>query len=292
MKESLCRRILNVGAVVGISLTAGCIGAGVKTEVGTTHNHFGSGPTASQVVSGQPQMKVQAQARTPVPTKQIILLNEQRDLLRLRVVSVGAGADEKTLAANVARRTLGALSADDAKIVSGGNADLKLTIRSRLSTVDRDGDYFRMNCEVDAEMSSSDGKRIFGVKNIQVVSPRRILGKGAAISKLGNAAADAAAEWCRKELKRIAGAEVGAVMLSVQLPPAPKGKPRDPAVDAANIKAIGDNLAKLPNLVTYELVGQDTETGACRYRVVYFISEYPNGISNEVGALVKSIRQK
>ena len=283
---SITSQMLNVGAAAGLALVAGCVGAGVKTgvEVGTTHNHFGTGPTATQTA---------AQPAKPLPeTKQIVLLNDQRDLLRASVRGEGADADENALAADIAKRAQGALSADDAKIVTDGNFDVRITIRPKLTVVDQDGDYIRMNCVTDVEMKSADGKRIFGAKKIEIAAPRRVLGKQAAISKLGSAAAEATAEWCRQELKRIANNEIGATVLSVQLPTVPKDKPRDPAVDAANIKAIGDNLAKLPNLVTYEFVGQDQQGGTCKYRVVYFISAYPNGISNEVSALVKSIEQK
>ena len=284
MKKSLYHWILNVGAAAGISLTAGCVGAGVKAEVGTTHNHFGTGPTASQVAA-QP-------AKPLSQTKKIVLLGDQRDLLRVILRAEGRDADARALAAETAQSVRGALSADDARVITGGVCDVRITIFPRLTTVDRDGDYFRMNCTVDVEIKSADNKRLFGAKKIEIVSPRRVLGKKAAIARLEAAASKSAAEWCRKELKRIVNTEIGATTLSIQLPTVPEKESRDSAADTANIKAIGDNLAKLPNLVSYELVGQEPQAGTCQYRIVYFLSAYPSGISNAVGALVGSIKQK
>ena len=70
-----------------------------------------------------------------------------------------------------------------------------------------------------------------------------------------------------------------------------KNKKRDLKRDAAEIREISEQLGKLPNLVTYELVGQDNEKGTCQYRIVYFISAYPGGIANAVSALVGTIAQ-
>ena len=298
MKKTLCRRMLDLGAAVGLTLVAGCAGSEFKKPAedkpAQQVKSKPQGNSAQQVKApDKPQRKAGVKAKPQIPDGPLVLLDDpQRDLLRLKITSTGAGADEKALSEDILQRTLEAISADDAKVVSGGNADLRLTIRSKLTTVDRDIDYVRMNCVVDVEMKSADGKRIFGVKKIEVVSPRRVLGKAAAISKLGKTAAEAAAEWCRKELKRIADTEVGAVILAVQLPAVPKGKRRDAAADSAAIKSIRSKLARLPKLVSCRLVSQDAETGLCRYRVVYFISQYPDGPANEAGALLKSIKQK
>lgn len=285
MKNNSSRQFLNLIAVIASLLFAGCFGAGVQSgvEVGTTNNYFGSGPTASEVTE---------QPAKPLPkTEKIVLLQNQRDLLKLSIKSEGNSADEKQLAAGIAQRTRGALSSDDAKIITDDKCDVRALIRPKLTIVDQDGDYFRMNCTVELEMKSSDGRRVFGANKIEIVSPRRVLGKSAAISKLEEAAAENSAEWYRKELKRIANDEVGVTVLSMQLPTVSEGESRDSQADAANIKAIGDNLAKLPNLISYELVGQDLKTGICQYRVVYFISAYPNGIANEVGALIGTVKQ-
>ena len=286
MKKSFYRQIVSATAVSATALLfAGCFGAGVQSgvEVGTTNNYFGSGPTASEV---------KEESAKPLPkTEKIVLLNNQRDLLKLSVKSEGNNSDEKALAADIVQQTQGALSSDDAKIVTDGKYDVTLTIRPKLTVVDQDGDYYRMNCDVNVEMKSADGRRIFGSKKIEIAAPRRVLGKDAAISKLAEPAATNTAEWSRKELTRLANEEVGATRISVQLPTVSEGETRNAQKDAANIKAIGDNLAKLPNLISYELVGQDPQTGVCEYRVVYFISKYPNGIANEVSALVSSVKQ-
>ena len=286
MKKAVKRNVLGMGIVTGCFLLAGCVGAGVNTgvEIGTTNvNNFGSGPTGQKVAAEKPKPAAE--------TKKIILLNDRKDLLRLIVKPEWNSKDEMGLAQNIAQQTTGALSSEDAIIVTEGNCDIRLIVRPKLTQVDRDGDYYRMNCSVVIEMKSAASNRIFGSKTIKIVSPRRVLGKDAAVAKFEEPAAKEASEWCRKELHRLANTEIGSTVLTIQLRTV-KNQKRDPKRDAAEIKAISDELAKLPNVVTYELVGQDNENGTCQYRIVYFISAYPGGIANAVSALVGTIAQQ
>ena len=284
MKKAVKRKVLGMGIVTGFFLLAGCVGAGVNTgvEIGTTNvNNFGSGPTGQKVATEKPKPATE--------TKKIILLNDRKDLLRLTLKPEWNSKDEMGLAQNIAQQTTGALSSEDAIIVTEGNCDIRLIVRPKLTQVDRDGDYYRMNCSVLIEMKSAASNRIFGSKTIKIVSPRRVLGKDAAVAKFEEPAAKEASEWCRKELHRLANTEIGSAVLTIQLRTV-KNQKRDPKRDAAEIKAISDELAKLPNVVTYELVGQ--ENGTCQYRIVYFISAYPGGIANAVSALVGTIAQQ
>lgn len=284
MEKSIRIRIFRAGVTAGTLLLAGCIGAGVDTgvEIGTTHvNNFGTGPTAQEVTGTAP--------KSVVGTRQIILLGDQKDLLRLSLKPEGVDADEKRLAAQIVQLVTGAVSSDDARVQEFGEADLRLTIRPKLATIDRDLDYYRMNCDVVIELKAVNSSRIFGAKTLKLVSPRRVLGRDAAIAQFDEPAARESAEWCRNELKRIADRELGVAVLTLQLPSVEEGKARNPQQDASNIKAIGDNLRKLPNLVSYEFVGQDEENGTCQFRVAYFKSAYPGGIANEVSALIGTI---
>ncbi|MPN65196.1 hypothetical protein SDC9_212975 [bioreactor metagenome] len=131
---------------------------------------------------------------------------------------------------------------------------------------------------------------MFGTKTLKLTGVRK-LGRDNAVAQFDEPAAAAAAAWCRTELQRIADKELGVALLVLQLPTPPAGKLRQPDRDALNIKLIGDSLGKLPNLVSYEFVGQDTEKGVCTYRVVYFKSAYPGGIANAVSALVGTAAQ-
>lgn len=274
MKMSIYRLMLNAGTVAGILLVAGCIGDGSKSD-----NSIDSSKTTPKVI---------AESLKPAPqTKNIVLLGDQRDFLRVSIVADSAEPDEKAFGGDIALHLKGALATEGVKIVTGDKFDIRIIINPKLTVVDKDGDYIRMNCEVAVEMKSTAGKRIYGAKKIEIPSTQRVLGKQIAISKLGTAAADETAEWCGKELKRIANAEIGVILLSIQLSPPLKGKKRDSADDANSLKEIDDKLAKMQHLLGYEFVGFDQQTGACQYRVAYFISDYPNGISNEVSALLK-----
>jgi hypothetical protein len=216
--------------------------------------------------------------------RSVVVFNGQRDLLRVIVTAEGRDADEKAFGADVVRRTQGALSADDAKVITDGNCDLRITVRPELTVVDQDGDYIRMNSETDIEIKSADGRRIFGVNRIKVDIPRRVLGKKAAITSLGTATADSASKWCREDLARIAKTEVGAIVFSIRWPDVPDKGPRD--ITAADIKSIGDVIADM-KIVSYEFVGRERDV--CRFRVVYFISAYPNGFVNEAGARLSQL---
>ena len=284
MKKIYSMSGIGAGTLFTLVSLSGCLGAGVSTglEVGnTTVNNFGTGPAARQVDAAKPPA-------APVSSKQIILLGDKVDLLRLNLVPEGISADEKTLSGTIAQGITSGISSNDARVMSGGNTDLRLTVRPKLTTIDQAGEYFRMNCDVVIELKAVNSDRIFGSRTIRMVGARK-LGKEAAIAQFDEPAAKAAAEWCRGELKRIADNDLGVAVLTMQLPTVPKGDKRSPELDARNIKAIGDNLAKLPNLVSYEFVGQDQETGNCQFRVAYFKSAYPSGIANEVSALIRSI---
>lgn len=256
--------------------------ASVPTDKSSASTSSVQSDKTSPQISGTPAESVQ----------KIVLLNNQKDLLRLNIHSDGGNADEKTLVTDFIQRIQGALSSNDAKIVTDGKYDVRVVIRPKLTVVDQDGDYFRMNCTVGIEMKSADGRRIFGTKAIEVSTPQRVLGKNTAIARLATSASDNAADWCRTELKRITTTEVGAALLSIQLPAAPEGKKRNAQNDTANFKSIGDAIAKLPGIVNYELVGQNLQNGTCQYRVVYFISAFPNGIANEISVQINTIKLK
>lgn len=289
MKNVFCRCALCVIAVTALSIIAGCGGNSSQTG---TEEAVATKVTAEPVKTSQLSANMDKSSGKTIPDSTSGLLSERKDLLKLSVKPEGSNSDENSLATDIVQRTQGALSANDAKIVTDGSGDVRISIRPKLAIVDQDGEYFRINCSVNVEIASADGKRIYGTNKVEVASPRRVLGKDAAIAGLAEPAADKIADWCRKELNRITGAEVGATVLSIQLPSVPEGTARNTMNDAANIKAIGDEIAKLPNLISYELVGQDSQKGICEYRVVYFISNYPNGIANEVSVRINNVKQK
>ena len=227
------------------------------------------------------------------PTQKVILLEDHRDLLHLTITAGGITSDEKKLAEDIVQLTTGGVSSDDAKVLSSGNGDVRLTIRAKLKTIDRDQNYYRMNCDVDIELRAVNSPRIFGTKTIKLVSPKRVLGKEAAVSQFDESASRETAEWCRTQLKKIAEDELGVAIVTLQLPSVPAGKPRNAKRDAAHINAIGNKLREMKSLVSYQLVALDDEIGACQYRVVYFKSAYPNGIANGISIQIDTIaRQK
>ena len=279
MKMNWNGRLVLLAAVA--ALLAGCVGDRTNTV-----NNFGNGPTAQKVEVARPKPV----PPKPVPSKTVVLLADQRVQLRLGVQGEGVSEEEKGMAKRIGLLVSGAVSANDVQIVRQGALDVRLLIRPRLQLVDQDGEYYRMNCEVEAELRSVSNARLYGAKKIQVVSPRRVLGRPAAVAKLEEPAGRQMVEWCRAELRRLVNEEVGCSLLTLQLPAPARGKKRDPQRDAALIRAVGEELGKLPNLVSYQLLAQDEGTGTCQYRVAYFLRAYPNGVANEVGALVKGVK--
>ena len=302
MKNVLCSHFLNAVVVTALLLATGCVSSKEQGGADAENNQIESEAIATKVTAepvkpvqqtGEKGLQqIEEQAKPLQKTEKSVLLGAHKDLLKLFVKLEGKNSDENALASDILRRIQGALSSNDAKVVTAGNCDVRVVIRPKLTTVDQDGGYYRMNCAVDVEMTSADGRRVFGTNTIEVAAPRRVLGKDAAISGLAEPAANKTSDWCRSELKKVTDAEVGATILSIQLPTVPNGEKRNAVTDAANIKTIGDEIAKLPSLVTYELVGQDSQDGTCQYRVVYFISKYPNGIANEVSVLLSKVKQK
>ena len=253
----------------------------------------GSGKTGSNVRdTDAPAEKAAPVLEQPVvemPARQLLLIDNKQDLLRLSLIPDGGSEDERKLAGEIVQLTRNAVSSGDARIIDGGDSDVRLTIRPKLKTVDQDLDYYRMNCDLVVELKSVNSGRVFGSNTFKLISQRRVLGKDAAVSQFEEPAANETSEWCRAELKRIAADELGVTVLTIQLPSAPKGETRRQDKDSSMINTLGDNLRKLPDVVSCRLVGQDAENGTCMFRTVYFKSSYPNGIMNEVSARIKEL---
>ena len=262
MKRAL-RRELCVIAAMGISLLTACTG---------TENSAEAKAEPVQVRQAGSQPRGNLRAKSAVAAK--------KDLLRVKMVSEGSSAEEKNFARETAQQTAGELSKEDARIMMSGPCDLQIVIRPRLKEIDRDGGYYRMNCDVLVEIKSPAVNQVFGSRELKIVSPRRGLGKPDAISKLTSPAVKAIAGYCRKELQRITASEVSATLISIQFYSMDKN---NTIQNASAIKSVGDILAKL-NPISYELTAQDLDKGTCQYRLVYFSSAYPNGIVNEVNA--------
>jgi len=223
--------------------------------------------------------------------EKIALLKEQHDILTMSIKSKKGDAKETALADEIVKRMQGVMSRDIAIKSDDDKCNVRVSVRPILSLVDQDDDYYRMNCSVDIEMKSADEKRLFGATRIELGAPRRVLEEENAVGSFAEPAATSSSEWCRKELNRIIDSEIGMTMISIQLPDEPEGKERNLQKDAASILKIGEALGKQKKILNYELISQDSKSGSCIYRVVYFTSEYPNGLINELNALFSAKKQ-
>lgn len=223
--------------------------------------------------------------------EKIALLKEQHGILTMSIKSKKGDAYETALADEIAKRMQGALSRDVAIKSDDDKCNVRVSVRPILTLVDQDDDYYRMNCSVDIEMKSADEKRLFGATRIELGAPRRVLEEENAVGSFAEPAANSSVEWCRKELNRIIDSEIGMSMISIQLPDEPEGKERNLQKDAASILKIGEALGKQKKILKYELISQDSRSGVCIYRVVYFTSEYQNGLVNELNALFSAKKQ-
>jgi len=224
-------------------------------------------------------------------SEKIALVKDQHDILTMSIKSGKGDLDEAALSAEIVKRMNSALSHDIAIKPDDDKCDVRVEVSPNLEFVDEDDDYFRMSCSVDIEMKSADGKRLFGATKIDLGAPRRVLGYEESVAAFTEPAADSAVEWCRKELNRIVDSEIGMTLISFSLPAVPEGKERNLQKDAASIIKIGNTLEKQKKILKYELVSQDSRNGICIYRVVYFTSEYPNGLVNELNALFSATKQ-
>ena len=224
-------------------------------------------------------------------SEKVALLKEQHDILTMSIKSGKGDSDETALSAEIVKRMNSAMSHDIAIKPDDDKCDVQVFVRPNLALVDQDDDYFRRSCSVDIEMKSADGKRLFGATKIELGAPRRVLGYEESVDRFAEPAANSAAEWCRKELNRIVDSEVGITLVSIQLPAVPEGKARNLQKDAASIVKIGETFEKQEKILKYELISQDSRNGICIYRVVYFTSEYPNGLVNELNALFSATKQ-
>ena len=216
-------------------------------------------------------------------------INVKRDLLQVCFKAEGQNENDGLLASNISRQICSTICSADARIVNKGKFDLQILIHSKEETVDKDGDYILMQARIDIEIMSADGQRIFGTKTLEIANPHRFLGRNLACSNLETSAVEKATDWCRQELHRIAEMEIDTAILMIELP-ASNDESRDYATDATRIRSIGNVLESMHNIVSFEFIDYNSSTGTCQYRVAYFHSAYPNGISNEVTTLVNTIK--
>ena len=224
----------------------------------------------------------------PVRTMRVVeLTRSHHDVLKLFVMGEGATDSERQLAAKLVAQVKGGVAPQRADVRTDMNsADLVLRVRPHLTTVDHDGNYWRLNCEVLAEMQTRNAESIVAGKSFKYVMDKRVLGLEAAMSPIAEKGGKDVSNWCSSHLAEAFGREVGIALLSIELPPPPKGMQRNPVNDNRAILSIGEELRGMPGLLSYELTGKDEGLGICTYRLVYFRKSFPNGIATHVSAAV------
>ena len=271
-----------------------CAGFGTDTNIGNTTNvyNIGNGGNAGSVKQDEAPLpertapgKKQATSkkRVQAESKKVIILSDQRDMLRVRLASSANDPGEKMFAARLNSGITGATGLDEVKIVSGKNTDLIMQIQPRLILIDKAGEYYRLNGEVSVSIKDSALRRTFNSK-IFSVTGTRTLGKEAAIRKLSNAVQREVTSWFRKTVNHISEKELDAAILKIKLP----GNVRNVKRDNSNIHIISNYLAKLGGVVSYGYRGMDTGSGTCEFRILYFRDKYPGGIANAASILLDS----
>ncbi|MBP5672674.1 MAG: hypothetical protein J6X49_09805 [Victivallales bacterium] len=215
----------------------------------------------------------------------LTVLAEHHDKLRLFISGEGATASERLLADRLTFQTTSGVASDVAEVLNKQSiSDIVLRIRPHLVTVDHDGNYWRMNCEISAELRGNNMIRTFASKTFKFEAPQRVLGLEKAESQFDAAGGKAVAEWTAAELRKVFEEEIGVSQLAISLP----GKSRNTVDDSRYIQDIGAKLQKLNGLVSYELTGKDSQKGLCVFRLVYFRSSFPTGISTHVSAVLNA----
>ncbi len=221
----------------------------------------------------------------------VALFKEPRNYLNLSIKPEKVNSDETLLSDEIAARMQGPIRKNIAGIEDNGKCDVVFSFRPSHEVFDQDGDYYRLRGAIELKMTSADGKRLFGATKIDFAPATRVLGKDAAIVSFSEQVATQSVEWCGKEMNRIIEGELDAALVTIKLPAVPKEKKRDAVQDAASIKAIGEKLANQSKFIKIDILSQDSQTGVCQYRLVYFFTEFPNGLINELNTLFSTAKQ-
>lgn len=226
----------------------------------------------------------------PIPVYEMVKLVERHDVLRVFISGEGATEPERQLAGRLVFQAKGGLASDKAEVrLEKEASDAVLSIRPRLTTVDHDGNYWRLNCEVQSELRASNAKRVFAAKSFKMVAPRRVLGLENAVKQFEDEGGRAVSDWCAKELKHVFDRDVEVALLNIELVQKPVDAERNVVADNRQIMAIGEGLQRMPGLISYELTGRNESQGTCTYRVVYFRKDYPNGIGTHVSVMANKV---
>ncbi len=226
----------------------------------------------------------------PPPVYEMVKLVERQDVLRVFISGDGATDPERQLAGRLVFQAKGGLASDKAEVrLEKEASDAVLSIRPHLTTVDHDGNYWRLNCEVQSELRASNTKRVFAAKSFKFVAPKRVLGLENAVKQFEDEGGKAVSDWCAKELKHIFDRDVEVALLNIELVQSPADAKRNVVADNQKIMAIGEGMRQMPGLISYELTGRNESQGTCTYRVVYFRKDYPNGIGTHVSVMANRI---
>ena len=244
-------------------------------------------PVERPVIIENPVPVVPPQTRVSYETVKLV---EHHDVLSVFVCGEGATDTERQLAGRLVFQAKGGLASGKADVrLDKGASDTILTIRPRLTTIDHDGNYWKLNCDVQAELRAGNAARVLAAKSFKFAAPQRVLGLENAVKPFEIEGGKAVSGWCAKELKQVFDREVKVALLNIELVQSQANAPRNVAEDSRQIMAIGDGMKQMAGLVSYALTGRDAEKGTCTYRVVYFHKDFPNGIGTAVNVMANSI---
>lgn len=224
----------------------------------------------------------------PARTMRVVEISRpQHDVLKLFVMGEGATDAERQLAGKLVSQAKGGVAPERADVrLDKKSADIVLNIRPHLTTVDHDGNYWRLNCEVLAEMQTRNAERVVASQSFKYVMDKRVLGLEAALAPFAEKGGKDVAAWCSKNLASLFGQEVGIALLAIELPQVPNGQNRNALDDNRDIVSIGEKLNGMAGLLNYELTGREVEKGVCTYRLVYLRKNFKSGIDTHVSVVL------
>jgi hypothetical protein len=214
------------------------------------------------------------------PVNKLVILSDNVDMLRLRMTE---GGNERAFAADLFTELTGSLGSTAARIVTDDYYDLLLRVTPSFSTVDIAGEFVRLDCSVNVQLTPRNGHQIYGSKLFEFKSGSRQLGMDNAKKQFTHMACEKISEWTRQNLARLSTQDINAGIVRFRVNP-PVAGTTQPHLFSKEIVRIGEAISKLPGIVDYQLVEQDNDYGICAYRIVYFKDKIRNGLANQLAA--------
>lgn len=200
--------------------------------------------------------------------------SEVRDKLRVMIFD---NKKEFSFCKKLANTLASSVITDNSEIISSTPYDVAIFLDPEFELIDKDGEYYRINCE-QLTVTIRSARKVYAVKVIEPKPLPRKLSIDKAKDQYIKSAAAEISPFLTAELEKIANYEIGVSEVGFNLQNV--SEKADSADISENVEKISRILRSTPGIVNYTLLNQDINKAHCTFRIVYLKDDFRQGLTN------------